>query len=461
MSNYKNMVFIIPILVIIAIVVLILVLKSNNSKNKEKFDSSIIVSSKFKRGGDNSNFTREKICPPCPPCPPCPNNNCKCNNCKCNNCNCNDDSSQYQKSLVKNVFYSNRFVAVGKYIIAWSDDGYNWTDSKIVDGFYEGLCLAYNGTVWVAGCNGTDIGSSIIFSENNAKHWTTIKSDGYMKNPPKAPIHGVAWNGTFFVAVGESFDGKSRAAYSPDGKNWQCATGTPVETSTFDSDNRLIAIACNKKICLTISAIGFNKDNFISYSMDNGITWKYGTGAKFTPSVIGAPTSIAINDNNICVSIAAYISNTNILISSDGIHWNTPNTNIFNDSNSALYCVEHDNASSWVVVGNKGIGYSSNNGQTWNFAKGDFTTYSFSSVVYNGKIWVASGGDFIVYSTDGIIWTNSKAIGGGNHLCWNGAYWVCESSLVFGSILRSEDGKIWNTTSDICTNECTINSIVS
>ena len=452
MSKYKNMVFIISsIVVIICIFVLILVLIKNNSKNKEKFDSSIIVSSQFKRGRDTSNFPREKInnCQPCPPCPPCPNNNCKCNNCKCNNCKCNDDSIQYP----------NTFVAIGSNIIAWSDNGQNWNriDSSSVFAFYDGLCLASNGNVWVGGCMGNDYASSIIFSSDNARTWASIPltSDQNILGT----IHAVAWNGTYFIAVGESFGYKSRAGYSEDGITWNYAKGDPVENNLFDFDHRLVAIACNKKISLIIAALGTIFGNpFISYSLDNGKTWNYAKGQQFNRTVLGSATSIAINDNNFCVAISGNMPDSNILISSNGITWTFPTTNIFYNDGDVLNCVAHDNLLTWVVVGRsgvlgrsgvyvktEGIGYSIDNGQNWYVASGgDFIKNSFDCVAYNGKIWVASGTDYILYSYNGQKWAKSNANAGGKNLCWNGTIWVCGGP----PILQSVDGINWNSTPD-------------
>jgi hypothetical protein len=103
------------------------------------------------------------------------------------------------------------------------------------------------------------------------------------------------------------------------------------------------------------------------------------------------------------------------------------------------------------VVGNKGIGYSSDNGQTWAPARGgDFTTNLFFCVVYNRKIWVASGSDFIIYSSDGINWTKSDTINSDieTHLCWNGTVWV-SGGYQIPAIQWSEDvTTTWNSTPD-------------
>ena len=115
-----------------------------------------------------------------------------------------------------------------------------------------------------------------------------------------------------------------------------------------------------------------------------------------------------------------------------------------------MNCVAHDNGSTWVVVGNRGIGYSTNNGQTWALAKGgDFLKY-FYSVVYNGKIWVASGKDCILYSSDGIFWTQSDTINSysENYLCWNGTVWVSGGDQSPALRWSEDDTKTWNSNPD-------------
>lgn len=346
----------------------------------------------------------------------------------------------------------NTFIAVGEGsdTIAWSDDGKNWNKIASGSGFKDrGTCVASNGNVWVAG--GEESGDNVknmVFSTDNGRTWTpvTLPSE---PDKPNLKVNGLAWNGTNFIAVGTGFSGNTTAVWSEDGQNWNSSTGNSVIGSS-GSCLYLKTLACNEKICVALSFAPIKA--LIIYSDDSGHSWKEGTGAKFSDNSVGS--FVAVNDDNYWVAITKKSTNTNILISSDGITWKIPITNIFNgtDDDVQLYCVAHDNGSNWVVVGNKGIGYSSDNGSKWIVATKDSTniTDNYSSVVYNGKIWVASGVTSIIYSSNGLSWIQSDTISTNteNYLCWNGTVWV-SGGFQSPAILWSEDiTKPWNRTSD-------------
>ncbi len=346
----------------------------------------------------------------------------------------------------------NTFVAVGEGsdTIAWSDDGKIWNKIAADSGFKaRGMCVASNGNVWVAGGEENVANSkNMVFSKDNARTWSPV-------NPPPEKggnnqiVKGLVWNGTNFIAVGDGFIGNTTAVWSKDGQNWNSSTSNVVtRTNSFFVSGSVLA--CNGKICVCFG--GSNKGEFaIIYSDDNGESWVLLKGQGFSTN---NASFLAVNDNNYWVAISMHSTPTNILISSDGKDWKSPisDKNIFNNSTCELYCVAHDNGSNWVVVGNKGIGFSSDNGQTWvNATKnGDNITDSFSSVVYNGKIWVASGRYSILYSSDGIKWTESDTNNSQTetHLCSNGTVWV-SGGWQSPAIRWSDDiTKPWNSTPD-------------
>ncbi len=342
----------------------------------------------------------------------------------------------------------NTFVAVGEGsdTIAWSDDGKIWNKIAADSGFNTtGNWVASNGNVWVAGggdSSGLD-SKNMIFSKDNARTWAPV-------NPPQKGgnnyvVNGLVWDGTNFIAVfGHGFSGDTMVHWSKDGKNWNPSTGDRVVVDNGDAVS-LQALGCNEEICIALAYYGV-----IIYSEDNGKSWTNATGDQFSNEIIVLGSFVAVNDEKYCVAISKKSAKTNILHSYKGKIWKTPTRNIFT-GNIELYCVAHGNGSNWVVVGNGGIGFSSDNGQTWAPAKGgDFTTDSFSSVVYNGKIWVASGSSFIVYSSDGQYWTKSDTNNTNieTHLCWNGTIWV-SGGYQSPAIRWSDDiTKPWNSTPD-------------
>ena len=348
----------------------------------------------------------------------------------------------------------NTFVAVGEGIdtIAWSDDGKNWNKIESESGFNErGTCVASNGNVWVAGGEESgDNRKNMIFSSDNGRTWTPVTPpSGSNSNNDK--VYGVVWNGTNFIAVGSAFSGNTTAVWSEDGQKWNSSIGKSVIVSS-GSCLALKVLACNETICVALSSASPQGIKaLIIYSDDSGHSWKEGAGDTFSDNSVGS--FVAVNDDNKWIAITKNSTNTNILISSDGIKWKIPpTTNIFTGPDVELYCVAHDNGSTWVVVGNKGIGYSIDNGSKWVFAQEDRNNITdiYLSVVYNGKTWVASGDGFILYSSNGISWTKSDTTNSRNenYLCWNGTVWV-SGGLQTPVILWSEDvTKPWNRTSD-------------
>ena len=357
----------------------------------------------------------------------------KCGSCTLSNYQCSPDGK----------CELNTFVAVGEGsdTIAWSDDGKIWNKISSGSGFNKrGTCVASNGNVWVAGGEESgDNRKNMVFSTDNGRTWSPV-------TPPSGTaslnlkVNGLAWNGTNFIAVGFGFNGGKTAVWSEDGQIWNSST------SIF----RLFlnSLACNETICVALS---IGPKAVIIYSDDSGNSWNEGTGEKFSDNSVGS--FVAVNDNNKWIAICKNSTgtSTNILISSGGIDWVSPTNNIFTGSDVELYCVAHDNGSNWVVVGNKGIGYSSDNGSKWEVATKNNIRIKdyYHSVVYNGKIWVASGLSYILYSSDGLSWTKSDTTNSfENHLCWNGTVWVL-GALESPAIRWSEDvTKPWNNTQD-------------
>jgi hypothetical protein len=350
----------------------------------------------------------------------------------------------------------NTFVAVGEGsdTIAWSDDGKIWNKIAADSGFNQrGTCVASNGNVWVAGGEENGVNpKNMVFSTDNGRTWAPVT--------PPAPVqpglninqrvNGVVWNGTNFIAVGTGFSGNTTAVWSEDGQKWNSSSGDYVVASS-GSCLSLGALACNEKICVALSfASQTGINSLIIYSVDSGHSWKEGAGATFSNNSVGS--FVAVNDYNYWVAISKNSTGTNILISSGGKIWvSPPNRIIFNDSTCELNCVAHDNGSNWVVVGNKGIGYSSDNGSTWNYATKDNSriTDEYYSVVYNGKIWVAIGNLSILYSSNGISWTQSDTINSAeNHLCWNGTVWISGGRQIPAILWSNNPTAIWNRTSD-------------
>ena len=138
----------------------------------------------------------------------------------------------------------------------------------------EASGIAWNGSIWVAvGNSGTGVSPSIVYTTNAAgtSGWTAAAS-----NPFSRRAYDVAWNGSIFVVVGR---GSTNVATSTDGINWT-SRGAP-------GGSRLLSVSWNGSIFIAAGGT----TNYIVTSTD-GITWStpttpltnYGRGVGTSPA---------------------------------------------------------------------------------------------------------------------------------------------------------------------------------
>ena len=182
---------------------------------------------------------------------------------------------------------------IGGNSLAYSYDGFNWTGlgSNILT---NATGITYNGSVWVAVGEGPS--ASISYSQTGFS-WTPVSNSSQIFT---APTGNVSWNGTAFVAGGNTI------ATSPNGVNWQAVSNTVLTSISSIANNGTMWIA-----------VGKGTTNQISYTLDT--TGKTGwTQANTSPFSIAA-YDIAWN-GQIWVSTGSDTANT-IATSIDGINW--------------------------------------------------------------------------------------------------------------------------------------------
>ena len=361
----------------------------------------------------------------------------------------------------------NLFVAVGQGdektpgSTAYSYDGKTWSQGTdifsghgrvgdIVGG--GGVGVTWNGTLFVAVGQGDekspDSGSTAY--SYDGKTWYPSNNNNNNNNNIFKTGRGVTWNGTLFVAVGQSDEktpGSGSTAYSYDGKTWY--RGTDIFTTKLTAAGYSVTCTSflyNIDMITPTIAVGSGVDS-IAYSLD-GNKW---TGASNIFSIdccgVAWNGSIYIAVGHGVVSPIAY--------SYDGITWypSSNATSVFG-VNSGFNGIAW-NGTRFVVVGYNSsfyIGYSSD-GINWSIASTNGTIFSGSnaySVAWNGSRFVAVGGgpSKISYSSDGISWTasnngstifNSGEVYG---IAWNGKNFV---AVGFGSngVGYSSDGITW------------------
>ena len=264
---------------------------------------------------------------------------------------------------------------------------------------------------------------SIVYSDTSglAEFWH--EASGV---PFTTDIHGVAWNGKMWLAVGE---GTYTAGYSYDGKFWG-----PVMASPFSAVGHAIAWCQNKWV-----AVG-EGDGTIAYSYD-GFTW-YRQFA-FTSRGNGVACNGAL-------WIAAGEGTNRLLNSEDGITWSPMTAEIFSDAGNAVAF----NGTMWVAVGSSSGTIPNNtiatslDGLTWT-GQGItvFNTHGYA-IAWSGYAWVAGGENTgqgrLAYSRDGRNWSIITSGITGFHpsmhgVTWNGAVWTAVGDA--SGIVWSPTGK--------------------
>ena len=274
--------------------------------------------------------------------------------------------------------------------LTWSSDGMTWYPSANTIPFNYGLCVAYNGSLWVAGVESGGTTSNLLWSADG-KYWNA--STGGFDTDGNA----VAWNGSMWVAAGYDTGGAaSNMKWSVDGKTWNASSN-----STFTGTG--YGVAWNGSMWV---AVGDDQSlSNILWSTD-GKTWSNATSGAFSNGGLGN----AVAWNGSMWVATGYDGVTNTLWSMDGKTWsNSTNTTFTNIYGQAVAW----NGSIWVATGEGGTAAAntlwSTDGKYWNTSTGGLDN-GVASVAWNGTIWIETGndtgGDSMRWSADGKTWSN-------------------------------------------------------
>ena len=298
--------------------------------------------------------------------------------------------------------------------IAYSNDGINWTgvpnSTNIFSSYGHGV--AYNGTLWVAVGEG---GNSIAYSSNGITWFPSTNGNSIFSTSGL----DVAYNGTLWVAVGE---GTYSIAYSYNGTTW------------LDSSNGNSIFSVGRGVAYNGTLwVAVGGGNYSIANSSDGITW---TGVQDSSiNIFTGGNSVAYNKT---MWVAVGSGMNSIAYSYNGINWfvNTNGNSMFTLGHSVAW-----NGTRWVAggTGTYKIAYSSD-GITW-FAStngNSIFTYNVRGVAWNGTLWIAvgEGENRIAYSYDGITWTPSAS--GSTILTGNG-YGVAGNANI-ASITLNKNG---------------------
>ena len=361
-----------------------------------------------------------------------------------------------------------RFVAVGNTLSAaliYSSDGLNWYVSQTPGGPGSNwFCVAYNGTVWVAGgtssvariyysydginwtygYSGNTIysiawgkdkfvagGAGNMFYSYDGINWVTISSNIFSG---VGACRGIAFNGTRWVAVGTNFTATSAptitGAYSADGITWT-ATATNIFGTTIAVSSGY-GVAWNGIRWVAVGTNAATPTTTVAYSSD-GITWTLITGANtFNGSAGGIGRAVAWNGTRFVAvgTNATTAPSVTGITSSDGITWTATTTNIFSTANSATGLSVMWTGTKWIAGGSGATGninmLYSYDGLLWNSvvtSPYNATSCACYGIAYNSvrtnqitfprNILVGVGS----WSSTGVSSTTAYSLDGG--LTWN------------------------------------------
>jgi len=341
--------------------------------------------------------------------------------------------------------------------LAYSYDGINWTsvnwlNNPTIDDYCNSVI--WNGQKWVACGQGT----AELAVSSDGINWSSIQINTLNGSYPIDNIYnlfgsngvgGIGWNGSLWIATGDSYDIGYSIAYSYDTINW---TYSDVGSLIFNFYNNAGGIAWNGNIWVVCGGVNYQ----LAYSY-NGIDW---TGIKIPDY---ADIYSVIYDGNKFIAVGS----GPIIFSYDGINWSTNNSvsyiggvalnnirpNTITFPQNIIVATNISGGSITESINTSYIFYSYD-AITWNLANSsnDIFDYSVGDIIncvaFNGKMWIAGGlGTYkLAYSYDGINWFAATGYAGVttiNAIIWDSQKWIAIGSSTICQIIYSYDGISW------------------
>lgn len=282
-----------------------------------------------------------------------------------------EDIISGQTTVIKNqtftkyciAYAEGLFIIGGSKTIYTSQDGLEWQEIILGETSENIISIVYGNDMYIAS---SSIGN--IYKSSDGQTWelaTTISKG----------INSIIYT-TLFVGVANN------------GKIFTSTDGTTWTEQTSGVSNNLLSITYNEYDNYYL-AVGAN----IGIKSTDGITWETVSGMTYNY------LSIAWKEG---VFIA--ILSAGVMRSTNGTIWDLmtmPDINSFRD-----YKFIGIAFGQFVLAGNGGTIFKSDNGQTWTSSLPITTKNYLSGIAYgNGKFVVVGGGGAVLYSTDGKEWT--------------------------------------------------------
>jgi hypothetical protein len=401
------------------------------------------------------------------------------------------------------TYGNNMFVAVGvDGAIKTSVNGVEWVGIEPLSHNEPNLNkVVWNGKMFVAVGDGGK-----IIASNNGNDWVSVNSGCLLEEI----LSDVIWDGKQFIAVGN----KSSADFplyvnidygiilkSNDGITWSRELIEDIKLNSFGS-----IFYTGRGYFVDSHYFSEDASNW-SEAMTNGVIYDCTTKEKLLLKINGGEVEISSDgekwsnkgksdvivddyykkilwNGNMFVGLWEYGGNSGIQTSSDGVKWNSiesdmlrdlkdicwngkqfvalgKDTEVFLSADGIKWTRNYSgmkesfndivfNGKTYVVVGGigegPGIALSSTDGLKWVQNKTPIDA-CLNSVIWDGKRFVASGGNNVFISKDGISWTKASTQKYSfNDIAWNGKMYVAPVSYEVGNsatIAYSSDGKKW------------------
>jgi PKD domain len=262
-----------------------------------------------------------------------------------------------------------------------------------------------------------------------------LSYDGLVWTPRVSPfddngyarVYAVAWNGTSWVAGGQSLGGTTLAT-SPNGLTWTAATSEP-------GFNSVSGLAWNGSMWV---AVGSGQLGPLFATSLDGQSWTAAT----TPGSAGGGHTVAWNGSY----WLAGIQFLGMVRSTDGQNW-VLQPSPFDDPGEVRAIAW--NGTLWTAVGegqNGPVIATSPDGVAW-------TEYTVAltvlrAVTWSGTTWMAGGMGGVASSPNGNVWTvvsipGAEVFG----ITWTGTEWIGVGRDAAGSaVFNSPDGANWTST---------------
>ena len=335
----------------------------------------------------------------------------------------------------------NPLIALGSgtHTIGYSYDGILWRGLGSNIFTTQGYCSCWNGSIWVAGGQSSGLVGVIAYSYDGI-NWTVA-----VQSIITTIVWGIAWNGSVFVAVGQ---GTNPIAYSYNGINWLAST-----TSSGNALATGFNVAWGQKYFVAVGTGTTGVTSTVAYSTD-GITWT-GLGVTIMGSG-GSIYGITCGGTRWVLCGSTSVGQTTVYYANDPIlaaNWTTATGTPGFPGTSTMYTVSYGFYPNIVVGLN-----------TSNLANVFVLGMSSSTAGYrsyysldNGVTWTQSSGvngnadSIFTNILYGITWTGKRFVGvgttGANGVIgysYNGRTWYATTSP-FTTLGRGISSSPWPT----------------